>query len=118
MRHLSALDALFLQLETPDTPMHVGSLMLLEKPRGRRSAYATIRAHLASRLHLAPVFTRTLAAMPGDLANPVWLERQAPDLDHHLRALRLPRPGRTAQLEAAVARLHQGVLDRSRPLWQ
>lgn len=118
MKHLSALDALFLQLETADTPMHVGSLMLLEKPRGRRSAYRAIREHVASRLHLAPVFSRRLAAMPGDLANPVWLLDQEVDLDHHLKQARLPRPGSQRQLEAAVAKLHQQPLDRGRPLWQ
>ena len=30
-------------------------------------------AHVASRMHLAPVFTRKLALMPFDLANPVWI---------------------------------------------
>ena len=28
MKHLSALDALFLHLETPETPMHVGMIRL------------------------------------------------------------------------------------------
>src|SRR6185436_14552637 len=107
MKHLSALDALFLQLETADTPMHVGSLMLLEKPRGRRTPYRAIREHIAARLHLAPVFTRRLATMPGDLANPVWLQESEVDLDHHVKQARLPRPGTQAQLEAAVAKLHQ-----------
>src|SRR5687768_8838764 len=118
MKHLSALDALFLQLETADTPMHVGSLMLLEKPRGRRTPYRAIREHVAGRMHLAPVFSRRLHTMPGDLANPVWLQETELDLDYHLRQARLPRPGTQEQLEAAVARLHEGVLDRDRPLWQ
>ncbi len=118
MKHLSALDALFLQLETTDTPMHVGSLMLLEKPRGRRHPYRAIRDHVAARMHLAPVFLRRLGTMPGDLANPVWLEEGEIDLDYHLKQARLPRPGTQEQLEAAVATLHEGVLDRSRPLWQ
>src|SRR5688572_5234869 len=98
MRHLGALDALFLQLETADTPMHVGSLMLLERARGRRSPYRAIREHIASRLHLAPVFTRTLAPMPGGVANPVWLDDHELDLAYHLREMRLAKPGTTAQL--------------------
>ena len=61
MKHLSALDALFLQLETPDTPMHVGSLMLLDPPPTRRDPYAAIRAHIAKRIHLAPVFSARAA---------------------------------------------------------
>ena len=118
MKHLSALDAVFLHLETPETPMHVGSLMLLDKPPGKKKPYAAIRDHIARRLHLAPVFSRKLALMPMDLANPVWLHEDHVDLDHHIRALRLPAPGTDVQLDDAVAKLHEGMLDRSRPLWQ
>ena len=32
MDQLSSMDASFLHLETPETPMHVGSLMLFELP--------------------------------------------------------------------------------------
>ena len=119
MRHLSALDALFLQLETPETPMHVGSLMLLDpgKRGARRDPYTAIRAHLAGRIHLAPVFSRRLASVPGDIANPAWLHVPT-DLDWHVRRMRLPRPGSLRQLEDAVARLHEAPLDRERPLWQ
>jgi diacylglycerol O-acyltransferase / wax synthase len=119
MQQLSALDALFLYLETPETPMHVGSLILFQKPKGHRgSFYPNIRRHIESRLHLAPLFTRKLAFMPFDLANPIWLHAQNIDLDWHIRKLVLPKPGSMAQLEAAVARLHEGMLDRDRPLWQ
>ena len=33
MNHLSGMDASFLHLETPEMPMHVGSLMLFELPQ-------------------------------------------------------------------------------------
>jgi diacylglycerol O-acyltransferase / wax synthase len=118
MKHLSALDALFLQLETPDTPMHVGSLMLVDRPPGRRDPYAAIRAHIAKRIHLAPVFSRVLRFMPLDLASPLWLPAERVDLDYHIRRVTLPAPGTQAQLEAAVERLHEGTLERDRPLWQ
>ena len=118
MKHLSALDALFLQLETPDTPMHVGSLMLLDRPPSRRDPYAAIRAHIAKRLHLAPVFSRVLRFMPLDIASPLWVPAQRIDLDYHIQRVTLPTPGTQAQLEHAVERLHEGTLDRDRPLWQ
>ena len=99
--------------------MHVGSLILFEKPaRHRGSFYPTIRRHLESRLHLAPLFTRKLAFMPFDLANPIWVHDDNLDLDWHIRSMTLPKPGSMAQLEAAVAKLHEGMLDRDRPLWQ
>src|SRR5258706_2729166 len=118
MKHLSALDALFLHLETPDTPMHVGSLMLLEKPAGKKSAYAAIRTHIARRMHVAPVFSRVLEVMPLGIANPVWLNAESVELDYHIKRLTLPAPGTPAQLESAVADLHSAMLDRDRPLWQ
>ena len=119
MHHLSALDALFLHMETPDMPMHVGGLILLDKPKKHRgSFYKKIRAHLISRMHLAPLFSRKLAFMPLDLVNPIWLGGADLDLDYHIRHRMLRKPGTQAQLEALVAGLHEGMLDRDRPLWQ
>ncbi len=119
MHHLSALDALFLHMETPDMPMHVGGLILLDKPKKHRgSFYKKIREHLVSRMHLAPLFSRRLAFMPLDLVNPIWLGGAEVDLDYHIRHKTLPKPGTQVQLEAMVAQLHEGMLDRDRPLWQ
>ena len=119
MKPLSGLDALFLHLETPETPMHVGALHLLGAPPGDASAYvAAVRRHLAARLHLSPVFTRRLAPMPFALANPVWVRTDTVDLRTHVRHVRLPAPGTFAQLEATVARLHARPLERDRPLWR
>ena len=62
MKTLSGLDATFLYLETPQTPMHVGSLHLYELPRGfRGSFHRAVQDHIGLRLHLAPIFTRRLA---------------------------------------------------------
>ena len=99
--------------------MHVGSLALFEPPAaGAASWFEAVKAHVASRMHLAPVFTRKLALMPFDLANPVWIHDDDIDLDYHMRYVVLPEPGSMAQLEALVARLHSSLLDRSRPLWE
>ena len=119
MQQLSALDALFLYLETPETPMHVGSMVLFKKPKGHRgSFYPNLRGHIESRMHLAPLLTRKLAFMPLSLANPMWVDDHDIDLDYHIRSHILPKPGTQAQLEAAVAKLHEPMLDRDRPLWQ
>lgn len=118
MKPLSGIDAAFLHLETPETPMHVGSLHLYRVPaRGRATYYERARRHIASRLHLVPVFTRRIAALPLDLASPVWVEDREVDLDHHIRRIRLRKPGTMAVLESLVAKLHAQPLDRSRPLW-
>ena len=123
MSHLSVIDGAFLHLESPEMPMHVGSLALFEplpadSKLGPAEWFDAVRAHVTSRLHLAPVFTRKLALMPFDLANPVWIHDDDIDLDYHMRYLVLPKPGTMAQMEALCARLHSSLLDRSRPLWE
>jgi diacylglycerol O-acyltransferase / wax synthase len=119
MKHLSVVDGAFLHLETPEMPMHVGSVHTLEPPAGYAGGwFEAVKAHVASRMHLAPVFTRKLAPMPFDLANPVWIDDDDIDLDYHMRYVVLPRPGTVEQLHALVARLHSSLLDRSRPLWE
>ena len=119
MDHLSGTDASFLHLETPETPMHVGSLMLFELPEGYTGDYyEDVKALIGKRMHLCGIFNRKLAQMPFELAEPVWIEDDDVDLDYHVRSLTLRQPGTLAQLEVLTARLHSSLLDRSRPLWE
>ena len=119
MNHLSGLDSTFLHLETPEMPMHVGSLNVLDLPDGYSgNFFEDAKHHMASRMHLASVFSRKLALMPFDLSNPVWVEDEDVDLDYHVRHVTLPKPGTNRQLQQYVARLHSTLLDRSRPLWE
>ncbi|WP_426106167.1 WS/DGAT/MGAT family O-acyltransferase [Massilia sp. TSP1-1-2] len=119
MKHLSALDATFLHLETLDMPMHVGALHLLDLPAGLKGEYIdALKRHIQKRMHLAAVFGKKLVFMPLDIANPVWVDAGDVDLDYHIGQVSLPAPGTQLQLETCVARLHAGLLDRSRPLWE
>jgi WS/DGAT/MGAT family acyltransferase len=119
MEHLSSLDASFVHLETPETPMHVASLLLLELPENyQRNFYEEVKQLLANRLHLARVMHRKLAPMPFELGDPVWIEDDDIDIDYHVRQVLLPQPGTMEQLDTLVARLHSSALDRSRPLWE
>jgi WS/DGAT/MGAT family acyltransferase len=118
MQQLSGLDATFLYLETPQMPMHVGALHVLELPAGTRGKYVTqLRKHVASRLPEAPVLRRKLWWMPLNLANPAWVDAQ-PDLREHIVEITLPKGSGLAELEDAVSRLHPVLLDRKRPLWK
>lgn len=119
MKHLSGVDSAFLHLESPEMPMHIGSLNVLDLPEGYTGDFfEDTKAMLAQRLHLAEVFTRKLALMPLDISNPVWVEDEDIDLDYHIRHVTLPKPGTNRQLQQYVARLHSSLLDRSRPLWE
>lgn len=118
VQQLSGLDAAFVYLEAAGTPMHVGGLMVLQRPRvGKAGFMPRLRAHLLQRLPKAKALRRVLQAAPYALDHPHWVEATDFDLDQHLSAHRLPAPGTQAQLQALVARLHAKPLDRSRPLW-
>lgn len=119
MKHLSGVDASFLHLETPEMPMHVGSLNIFDLPEGYKGDfYEDVKAHITGRMHLAEVFERKLAQMPFELSNPVWVDDDDVDIDYHIRRVMLSKPGSFRQLEQLVGRLHSSLLDRSRPLWE
>ena len=119
MNHLSGMDASFLHFETPEMPMHVGSRQIVDLPEGYAGDYCEdVKRDVAGRMHLADVFQRKLALMPFELANPVWADDEDLDIDYHVRPVILLRPGTWVQLERYVARLHSGLLERSRPLWE
>ncbi|MEP6971502.1 MAG: wax ester/triacylglycerol synthase family O-acyltransferase [Betaproteobacteria bacterium] len=119
MQHLTAIDAGFLQMETSQTPMHLASVHMLQLPPGYQGDFPEVfKRHIQSRLHLASMLTRKLVTMPLDLANPVWVQDDAIDIDYHVRRLSLPSPGTHAQLMGVVGRLHSIIMDRSRPLWE
>lgn len=118
MKMLSGLDGVFLHLETPEMPMHVGSVSLLEPPASARGGFhRSVRRLYERRLHLAPVISRKLHEFPLGMANPVWVQVPAVDLDYHIRHVTLPAPGTLAQLEEMVGALHSQPLDRAHPLW-
>ena len=112
---LSTLDASFLYLEEPDTPMHVSGVLILEKPPGGIDALAKL---VEARLSLVPRYRQRVAEVPGHLANPVWVDDPDFDIAYHVRRSGLPRPGTENQLLDVVSRLTSRPLDRSRPLWE
>jgi len=119
MKPVKAVDAAFLQLETDATPMHVGALFVLEPGSkvARETFFRRFKAEIRARLGHSEVFTRRIAALPLNLANPMWVHGEV-DLDYHVRRAELPSPGSQHQLEECVADLHAPRMDRRRPLWE
>ena len=120
MRQLSALDSQFLNVESPTTVGHVGSLVLLDPSTalGGRWDLEHVRAVFAPRLHLAAPLRQRLVEVPLGLGRPYWVDDPHFDIEFHLRELALPDPGTREQLGEQVARIHARQLDRSRPLWE
>lgn len=123
MKTLSGLDASFLYLETPEMPMHVGSFNLCELPTGfKGSFHKAVQKHIASRMHLAPVFRRKLVFMPLNLGHPAWVEAESVDLEFHIRRADPAKKGAAAMTLAEAhrrcAQWHSKLIDRRFPLWE
>lgn len=119
MDRLSGLDAMFLYLETQQTPMHIAGLAICEPPKGYDGhPFEEFKAQVLNRLHEVPSFSRVLLQQPFRLDHPVWVTADHIDLDYHFRKAALPKPGSWKQLMTMVEHLHTQILDRKRPLWQ
>src|SRR3978361_2380964 len=115
VERLTRLDASFLYLEEPGTPMHIGGVLILEPPPGGVEALATL---IEARLPLVPRYRQRVAEVPGHLANPVWVDDPEFDITYHVRRSVLPRPGTEAQLTELVSRVTSRSLERDHPLWE
>ena len=114
---LSSLDASFLYLEERTTAMHVGSVSVFEAP-AEGFDYDRLVALVSARIAYVPRYRQRVRAVPGRLANPVWVDDENFDVGYHVRRSALPRPGSDEQLDELVGRVQARPLDRSRPLWE
>ena len=120
MQQLSAMDASFVYLETPHTPMHIGSVAIYDPSTapGGFVRFKDILKFIGDRLAGARSFRQRLVRVPFDLDHPYWIEDPEFDIEYHVRHIALPRPGDWRQLCIQAARLHSRAMDLSKPLWE
>ena len=119
MKRLTGLDATFLYMETPSSPMHVASLFVLDPSTAPGGfSFDRLRELYEQRLDLAPPFRRRLVEVPFGLHHPVWIEDPDFDLAFHMRHIAVPQPGTMTELTELVGHLVAIPLDRSHPLWE
>lgn len=114
LKAMSGIDAAFLYLEQPHTPMHVGSLCIFE---GALS-FDEFRRVLAQRLDDVPTFRQRLMNVPLSIDRPYWVDDPDFRLDDHLHHTALPKPGGWRELRRLCSRIFAQSLDRNRPLWE
>jgi diacylglycerol O-acyltransferase / wax synthase len=110
---LTALDASFLEVESPTAHMHVGWAALFSPPRDRPApSFGELRNHIESRLSRAPRYRQKLAGIPWGANDPVWIDDEQFDLPSHVI--------RTTDSEwgELVDEAMSAPLERSRPLWE
>jgi len=116
MTALSLMDLGFVFTETSASPKHVAGLLIFDLPE---SDVGDTVGKVVDIMRSAPVrapFNRVLKS--GRYGLPEWQRITNVDTTHHIRHLRLPRPGTEAQLMDLVEQLHAPLLDRNRPLWE
>ncbi|WP_028080785.1 WS/DGAT/MGAT family O-acyltransferase [Solimonas soli] len=119
MRYLSPVDAAFLQMESPRTPMHVGGLLTFRLPDDAPDDYLrTLFAAMRAQAPGTPPFNLRLVRRRLQKVAPAWEEAHDIDIDYHLRHSALPFPGGERELGVLVARLHSHPLDLRRPPWE
>lgn len=115
---LTAIDAAFLEMESPTQHMHVGGLFVFEPATTGSFDFQKFLRLVRFRLHQVPRYRQKLAFTPLNLANPVWVDDANFDLSYHVRHAALPRPGTLEQLTDFAARILSRPLDRDKPLWE
>src|SRR5436305_3087599 len=111
-QRLSALDASFLDVETPSAHMHLGWVASFEPPARPAPGFLELRARIETRLARAPRFRQRLAPVPLGLSEPVWVDDDDFDLDRHVVR------DTSAELWEVVERAMSTPLVRGRPLWE
>jgi WS/DGAT/MGAT family acyltransferase len=110
---LSALDASFLEVETPAAHMHVGWVAhFTGRDGGRVPGFDTLREHIADRLRVAPRYRQRLVSVPLGVHDPVWADD--PDFRIESHVLRADSSDVGMVTDAVMSR----PLARDRPLWE
>jgi len=112
---LGPIDATFYHLESRTTPMHVGSVSVMEGPAPR---YEELTALLAAKLPLVRRYRQRVRTVPLGLGRPVWVDDQDFQIGQHVRQVAVGAPGGDEQLRGLVARVVEQPLDMTRPLWE
>jgi len=118
---LTALDASFLDLESPGVHMHVGSVGIfdpgpLAQADGSIDFDQILRVAEAG-LFRAPRFRQKLAEAPLS-GHPIWVDDPHFNILYHVRHTALPFPGDERRLKRLFGRIMSQKLDRSKPMWE
>jgi len=118
MQQLGPLDAIFLSIETAETPTHIGGLALLDPSTGNDFGFDRFRAFVGERLRLCPRFGWKLQEVPFGMDLPYWVEDGELELERHVHKAAVPQPGGTQEVADLVGYLFARPLHRDRPLWE
>ena len=112
---LSALDCVFLDLETERAPMTVGWTMAF---RGQAPTVEELRRSISGRLDSVPRLRRRLSQPSFGLGDAHWVDDSSFSVENHVDAIHMVPGDGERRLEDVAGRLLSQPLDRERPLWR
>jgi diacylglycerol O-acyltransferase len=120
MEQLQGMDASFVALETPNSPMHIGSVLIYDPSTapGGFVRFKDILKFYEDRMRLSKTMRQKLVKVPFNVDYPYWVEDADFDLEYHVRHLALPKPGDWRQMCIQAARIFARPLDLNRPPWE
>ena len=120
MEQLQGMDASFVALETRNSPMHIGSILIYDPSTapGGFVRFKDILGFYESRMKLSKTMRQRLVKVPLSIDYPYWIEDPEFDLEYHVRHVALPKPGDWRQLCIQAARIFARPLDLTRPPWE
>ena len=120
MEQLQGMDASFVAMETPNSPMHIGSILIYDPSTapGGFVRFKDILSFYESRMHLSKTMRQKMVKVPLSIDYPYWVEDAEFDLEYHVRHIALPKPGDWRQLCIQAARIFARPLDLTRPPWE
>jgi len=113
MKSISGMDATFLYIESPTSPMHIGGVSVIEGDL----KFETFRKIIMSRIHMIPKLRKRLIFAPMSIDYPYWVDDPNFDINLHLNHVALPKPGSWKELRKTASHIFSEPLDQSRPLW-
>ncbi len=118
MNRLSGPDSMFLSLETPRWPLHVGGVSILDPSDAPDFSFERVCQNCAERIVRVPKLTWKLKEVPFGLDRPVWVEDRDFDVRRHFERVRVKAPGGRRELGELAGELMAEPLDRRLPLWK
>jgi len=109
---LRAEDAVFLYLETKETPLHIGSVSIFDGP----IPFDECVDYIDSRLPLIPRYRQRIVIPPFNFGHPTWQADPDFNIRNHVHHVQLKR-GSETELRAFAGRLFSQIMDRNQPLW-
>lgn len=119
MSVMSLPEALFVLLETPSRPMHLGALALFDPPPdAEENAARRLIEQMCAGADVAEALRRRPIRPVRGAGYPWWIRVGQIDLGYHVRHAAVPGSGSMADLLALVSQIHEIPLVPQHPMWE